>query len=380
MSVCAADRTRLAHLEARILELEHEIVSLQIQKAETESRLDSYRYPVLTLPNEIISEIFIHFLPPYPLCPPASGTLSPTVLSHVCRDWRQIAVATPELWRAISLTFRSANNPDGKIDLLKSWLARSCTIPLSIDLDDQAYEAPVAECIQTLIPHRARWESLRFFALPLRDLPCLAHPLPLLSHIAISCQERAPLAVTFGNAPRLRSAILDNHGVSAVILPWAQLTSLTLTRVWGQECSPILQHATSLVHCVVAVIPFFGDDEYPDVTLPHLESLVLAPYIADSSPVTHFLDCFIAPALHTLQIPDAFLGDDPIEKLASFITKAGCKLQSLSITGDRSIPDEAYRTAFPSIAKLTFNRVSAFRGSSNFEGETDDEAGEAELE
>ncbi|KAJ7641164.1 hypothetical protein FB45DRAFT_712335, partial [Roridomyces roridus] len=57
--------------------------------------------PVLTLPNEITSEIFVHFLPPYPVCPPMTGLDSPTSLTHICRQWREIALATPKLWRAI---------------------------------------------------------------------------------------------------------------------------------------------------------------------------------------------------------------------------------------------------------------------------------------
>ncbi|KAJ6504124.1 hypothetical protein C8R47DRAFT_177927 [Mycena vitilis] len=54
-----------------------------------------------TLPNEITSEIFLHFLPVYPRCPPLTGNLSPTCLTHICRRWREIALTTPALWRAM---------------------------------------------------------------------------------------------------------------------------------------------------------------------------------------------------------------------------------------------------------------------------------------
>lgn len=52
----AEDRARIADLEAQILDLE-------TQKAVVQERLDAYKYPVSTLPNEIISEIVVHFLP-----------------------------------------------------------------------------------------------------------------------------------------------------------------------------------------------------------------------------------------------------------------------------------------------------------------------------
>jgi hypothetical protein len=42
----------------------------------------------LTLPNEIVSEIFVHFVPPYPESPAFTGILSPATLSQICRQWR----------------------------------------------------------------------------------------------------------------------------------------------------------------------------------------------------------------------------------------------------------------------------------------------------
>ncbi|KAJ6504128.1 hypothetical protein C8R47DRAFT_1247934 [Mycena vitilis] len=35
-----------------------------------------------------------------PTCPPLTGTLSPTLLTIICRQWREIALALPALWRA----------------------------------------------------------------------------------------------------------------------------------------------------------------------------------------------------------------------------------------------------------------------------------------
>ncbi|KAJ6577973.1 hypothetical protein B0H19DRAFT_1122031 [Mycena capillaripes] len=92
-----ADRVRVAQLEAQILHLERSLSELRIEQSLTQERLDSYTYPVLTLPNEIISEIFIHFLPTYPFCPPLTGVLSPTILTHIFRRLREIALGTPVL-------------------------------------------------------------------------------------------------------------------------------------------------------------------------------------------------------------------------------------------------------------------------------------------
>ncbi|KAJ7918132.1 hypothetical protein B0H13DRAFT_2187907, partial [Mycena leptocephala] len=89
------DRARVVVLEAEISKLELSLSALRTEKILAQQRLASYKYPVLTLPNEIVSEIFIHFLPIYPLCPPIRGPYSPTLLTRICHKWREITLANP---------------------------------------------------------------------------------------------------------------------------------------------------------------------------------------------------------------------------------------------------------------------------------------------
>ncbi|KAJ7471095.1 hypothetical protein FB451DRAFT_1473188 [Mycena latifolia] len=63
----AADRAHIADIAAQILTLKPSLRVLRAEQQRTQERLDSYTYPVLTLPNEIVLEIFIHFVPGYPL-------------------------------------------------------------------------------------------------------------------------------------------------------------------------------------------------------------------------------------------------------------------------------------------------------------------------
>jgi hypothetical protein len=111
MSTLEADRARVADLAAQILRLESSLSALRTEKVLAEKRLDTYKYPVLTLPNEIISEIFLHFLPIYPRCPLLTGILSPTLLTQIGCKWREIALTTPALWRAIELLDEPDNIP-----------------------------------------------------------------------------------------------------------------------------------------------------------------------------------------------------------------------------------------------------------------------------
>ncbi|KAJ7187964.1 hypothetical protein C8R46DRAFT_1053194 [Mycena filopes] len=96
MSLLDPDCRQIEEIDAQISELDDEA-------AISQERLDNFKYPVLTLPPEILSEIFIHFLPAYPICLPLTGPNPPTRLTQICHTWREIAVATPSLWRAIIL-------------------------------------------------------------------------------------------------------------------------------------------------------------------------------------------------------------------------------------------------------------------------------------
>ncbi|KAJ6602781.1 cytochrome P450 [Mycena vulgaris] len=316
----AADRALIADTEAQILNLHCLINALCIQKDQAQERLDSYKYPVLTLPNEIVSEIFIDFLPVYPLCPPRTGLLSPTLLTHICRKWREIALTTPALWRAISLYCTGPNIGQAQVQTLEVWLARSGICPLSIQMENYYYDLPSVEIFEVIVPYRARWEYLKIHVLP-SNLDFVKGPMPLVRQLNILVEENNfTEAVTFCQAPRLRSVILEDPEL-AVVLPWSQLTSLTLLDTTSPESAEILAQTTSLVYCELVLCgPHVSE---VDIRLPSLESLVLVkmdPDPWDELPGSSYLDAFVVPTLRKLQIPEKFLGTDPSASLASLIS------------------------------------------------------------
>jgi ribosomal protein S18 len=88
----------------------------------------------------------------------------------------------------------------------------------------------------------------------------------------------------------------------------------------------------------------------------------------DEDLATGFIETFIVPALRSLEIPEQYLDADPIESLKRFISKSGCKLEELRITGQRTRPQHSYRQAFPWIRNFSFN------------GERTDEQGPSDVE
>ncbi|KAJ7429627.1 hypothetical protein FB451DRAFT_1383059 [Mycena latifolia] len=349
----AADRAHVEDIKAQILVLKRSVRALRAERKETQGRIDSYAYPVLTLPNEIVSEIFVNFLPVYPCCPPQTGLLSPTLLTHICRRWRGIALATPELWRAILIT--SYRDDGRQLHILDSWLSRSGCFPLSLNIENLFI--PISkECLEKLVQHHARWEHVKLGLEARSHLRIIPSAMPLLCQLELQLLEPGSTPpVAYREVPRLRSAILWDFDYPNGFLPWSQLTSLTLVVKSPTECTAVLQHTVNLVHC--ELVTFADFVRQPDVKLERLNSLVLMKYTDDEGedPATQYLDTFIVPALRSLQIPDEFLRPDPIHMLAVFISKSGCQLENIHITGERSIPKRRYREAFPSIPKLSFD-------------------------
>ncbi|KAJ7602443.1 hypothetical protein DFH06DRAFT_360559 [Mycena polygramma] len=359
-----ADRARLADLEAQILHLERSLTALQLEKMLVQERLDSYKYPALTLPVEIVSEIFMHFLPTYPRFPPLTGTLSPVSLTQICHRWREIALATPTLWRAIPL---SSTDIPFKTQLLifDSWFTRSRSCPLSIQLGDADSEdflgdEAVSAIFAVVAAHYSRLKHMKLF-LPLSHLRIIQGGMPLLSHLDIEIMDEPSDSVTdtdtFRQLPRLRSVVLNDHAAAYITLPWAQLTSLVLNSVYLYECLPVLKQTTNLVHCELRL--FTGDGSAVDsiITLPRLESLALHDPV--NTAVNEYLRFFVVPALRTLEISEKFIGPKPIEMLRSLISASGCTLQDVCITGATTTSRDAYREAFPSIPGFSFIPTSS---------------------
>ncbi|KAJ7076650.1 hypothetical protein B0H15DRAFT_955506 [Mycena belliarum] len=352
----AVDRAYIAETRARILAMKHSIASLQAEMIPAQERLDSYVYPVLSLPNEIIYEIFGHFIPPYPLCPPFTGLLSPMVLTHICHRWREIALAMPSLWRAIELEDHADDDPI--FEAVECWLDRSRGLPLSI-CQTCYTEAFADKCEEILALHSARWEHVNLRLYNLSHRAIVTHAMPLIRQLEIrvdSIDESPP--VSYRDMPRLRSVTLWDFHYPAGFLPWSQLTSLTLVCKPFAECADVLRDTVNLIHCELAICGL--SDRQPDVRLEHLQSLALMPFDLlswlDTEETTQSLNTLITPALRMLQVSNDLLVPHPIETLSTFISKAGCRLDSVHITGSRSVSKRSYRAAFPSIKIISFEK------------------------
>jgi hypothetical protein len=71
-------------------------------------------------------------------------------------------------------------------------------------------------------------------------------------------------------------------------------------------------------------------------------------------PGPDFISKLTLPALRKLHVPEEGLGPNPGTPLVSLISRSGCSLQELYITGF-SQSGSFYRTVFPSVPKVAVN-------------------------
>ncbi|KAJ7149637.1 hypothetical protein C8R46DRAFT_1358706 [Mycena filopes] len=351
----AADRAHVADLDARaadlraqMLHLEESLRALRNKKLLTQKRLRSYRYPVLTLPTEITCEIFMHFLSLHPLRPQLTGIASPTLLTQVCRAWRAIALDTPKFWKAMLLMEDTWERQSQIFDL---WVDRSRSYPLSIEIAHR-HQEDVSSVLTRVLQHASRLEQLKA-SLPVHSMLKAPHFLPILRHLDLSLNS-SPVPqeiLMFSDAPQLQTVTLTDAAALGVVLPWSQLTSVTLNALDPHECASVLRQTPNLRLCELLLVPRKTRVVFPEIRLPCLVSLTLRGF--HQVVVTGYLDTLVVPTLRSLKVQESFLGEDPIATLTSFISKSGCQLHHLHITGKIYARDR-YRPAFPRIQRLSF--------------------------
>ncbi|KAJ7615336.1 hypothetical protein FB45DRAFT_1035328 [Roridomyces roridus] len=218
------------------------------QHQSVRGELAAIPYPVLTLPTEITSEIFLHYTSDFET--PRFGTL---ILASVCSSWREVALSTPRLWtrfdRAVS---RTAEVDDIRMSsLLRAWIARSGKLPLNLCIGLPDGEHPEhANLLRVLVEHCSQWNALCLDCDGPLDIP-VDFPGPLLALTTLRVQgvrgnttiPRLPAAPCLREVLLHNARLVDTDWIAS--LPWSQLTTLRL-QVHLSECSQILEHTPNL--------------------------------------------------------------------------------------------------------------------------------------
>ncbi|KAJ7759170.1 hypothetical protein B0H16DRAFT_1534664 [Mycena metata] len=203
--------------------------------------------PILTLPPEILAEIFLHCLPKSPGPDPQNAPYS---LCRVCRQFRAVAVSTPRLWSSLNVEFNE-KTADEMDDICRIWISRARSLPLSLYLKDMNVRAPSPEAtlLPTILGLSKQWRKLQICGSyddsywNLFEGGSLDGKVPLLEELSISGFD----AVILHDAPKLRTLALDACQAS-LLVPWHQLTTLHADCLDIPSFLEILRDAINLLH------------------------------------------------------------------------------------------------------------------------------------
>ncbi|KAJ7037700.1 hypothetical protein C8F04DRAFT_1091278 [Mycena alexandri] len=261
--------------------------------------------PVRSLPVELLAEIFsltirdkeILFSARYKHFQDAYR------VSHVCSEWQQITLCTPQLWTGtVAVTVEEAG---ADADGLKAWLARSDPLPVPVVLAgvwnlEAVHLPPVLEELLHVAP---RWGILYLdgFLPPIfyqRLADCTLDSLEAANLVPLYSHDITNAISSLGVSPRLRK--LDVNAAPSLRMPWAQLTELALTYGSASVSLDILAQCTNLVKLTLHADLL--DDTGTDVTLPYLRVLRLTLRSERQTQLSPFLDFLATPALETCSI------------------------------------------------------------------------------
>ncbi|KAJ7641233.1 hypothetical protein FB45DRAFT_353923 [Roridomyces roridus] len=360
--VPAVARARLAQLATQL----PLTGSIRLERVALHQALTNYKYPVLSLPSEITSEIFVQFLPSYPERTSFGGPSSPALLLQVYRQWHDVALATPELWSTFKLQMGWRDTPAKSARrqcLLVEWLERSKNCLLSVELACSTIELPVvaAALFDALVRHSERWQDMTL-SLPYQHLHRIAGSFPMIRDLDLDVSwawgsdgtQVSPLRNFALQTPNLRKLGLKpepNFNTFKGILPWSQITVFS-GYLEEHDAAHVLRSAGALGECSLTVMA--GDRRHrtknvsPIPPRHNLKSLALHS-TKDRLRLAKALAKAL-PALEIFDVSESLLGyGNPVGTLSAMCPPG--------YTGRLKLRDarkaaEVYKKAYPNVEEL----------------------------
>ncbi|KAJ7453030.1 hypothetical protein B0H11DRAFT_2072320 [Mycena galericulata] len=326
----ASLRARLAELDEEMDALESKLRLMASERRLVVDGLNAIVYPVVTLPPEITSSIFSHYVhnPRLGHTRPSAPGRGPLTLAGVCRTWRNVCLSTGSLWASLRIYPHPSWAVDDFVHLLQWWLERVGNHPMDLRIFGCGPETAIPMKIFSVVSHHSN--KLRTLGLTL-DKP-FSFPndrfrgrLPLLNKLVVSfiIQGDRPVMITaFEDAPLLREVRLSGASLQWISLPWIQLTHLEFYDESVSSCLQILNETPNLE--VLDVFLSRLDTPLPvsRLTLFHLRTLKFS-----YDPEGMLLDHLILPRLQAIQIFS--LRDEGIGRFLALGVRSAWSLRSI---------------------------------------------------
>ncbi|KAF4611614.1 hypothetical protein D9613_004511 [Agrocybe pediades] len=238
------------------------------------------------LPAEILYSVFESYVSADPALPrDGFGTFDescrrkkmarPTVLSQICSQWRQVALATPRIWTTVVLVWDVS--AEEEIDCVREWISRTRGFPLDIFIDTSweslrrsddwpcpfdAVRPSFFHLLQAIASTSAQWRYFTAHA-PYCVLEYLGQHvknLGLLEELNINrlfSSEVSPHRFWAGSQPAPKSVHLlecSECSPNKMNVQWNAVTTIWVARITTEECLTLLSSARELITCTIEEI------------------------------------------------------------------------------------------------------------------------------
>jgi hypothetical protein len=324
------------------------------------------------LPPEILIQIFRS------ASHDGERTTPPLFFGSICREWRDIAWATPLLWNAVALHV-SRTTHGARVPLLRAWLARAATAPLHIRLtSDDAHDAvfcALQTVMDVLVTRSMYWYSLDCLLPPQCHELLKNNHFPMLTSVCvrppkgtISTFSESPNMLL--SAPKLLDVDLSGYNFPSMVLPWEQLRRFKTQFLTVAECLKVLRRSLNLKECNLESVysPEIIPPPISDTLSSDLESLDVT--LMKGGAIS-LLDSLMLPSLRDLRVHYSGVGGFLLSAVSALVLRSGCHLQRLCIE-KHNFRDEdliSCLDAMPSLAHLSLNLLG--HDGHSFTGLTD---------
>ncbi|PPR05161.1 hypothetical protein CVT26_012247 [Gymnopilus dilepis] len=332
------DRRRLieeekSNLALQMRQLDHRITEIQAEYGNIYNK----KIPALKLPAEITGMIF-YYASSYPKENDGGRRkhlLREVVVSHVCTQWRMIALKNPRLW--CSFCFDGPVSKRFPLDRFEAYMERSANLDLELWLDFSGAGASgpwnqthAFALVQKAWVHLPRWNRVTIKTdgdIPLHTLiPLITQShAPRLDHFGFyryitqqydgsTIQDLAPV-IFLGGAPYLRSVMLDS---TAFVVARPPLSYVTTLRIEANESDVDLTIPWSTFLQILG-LPFLTNlsvsGNFFDATEVQTIEVISMPNLKhfrfrESESLSILLPFIKAPLLESLQIHDIWFPEE----------------------------------------------------------------------
>ncbi|KAJ7094273.1 hypothetical protein C8R44DRAFT_860409 [Mycena epipterygia] len=299
---------------------------------------------ILSMPTEIIQRIMLlaNTGPPQPVPQQA-----PFVISHVCKELRNITLDTPELWQSTAIDSTRTGSVSPNSAIVGLFLSRAANRPRDMSFTSRNPDEG-KKLLEESLAYCQHWRDVQL-RLPLESFSLLVAqqgPFPMLRSLSLSSTSYGPTAggtrtLKICAASSLRTVTLPDFPILAVDVAWDQLTILRMTTTTQDAGAGIsaLQCCSNLVDLQFTIM---DPDRSPLPSIPPFTLPSLRSFMAVGKPILSFLT---APSLTRLQIFPGSLGDmeELTDQVRALLERSQCPLEGLSF-GEPNITAAEFRS------------------------------------